>query len=403
MKNTRHLLKVIRVILVCLILPVAVNAQVTPAAPVQEARRPATPQRQRIISPEIMPDNTVIFRLFAPKAQSVAIVCDWMSGAEATVNMVRGDTGLWSATLGPLKPEFYGYTFNLDGVTVLDPSNPLIKRDVRNNTSILLVPGAESDLYLVKDIPHGTLSKVWYESPTLKLNRRIYIYTPPGYENNKKEKYPVLYLLHGSGGDEDAWTQLGRAPYILDNLIALGKAKPMLVVMTNGNATQMAEMGDTPVVPVQTPVAATTPGNPSAGRFEESLVKDVVPFIESHYRVLKDKNNRAIAGLSMGGGHTVRITLTNPDMFAYIGVFSMGIRTVNEEVEKQFVELKSKNPKLYWVGCGEKDQIAFQGSQTLVALLKKDGFNFIYRETPGGHTWANWRIYLSEMAPLLFR
>ncbi len=326
-----------------------------------------------------------------------------MSGAVPRENLVRNDTGLWVTTLGPLQPEFYGYTFIVDGVTVLDPSNPQIKRDGVRNASVLLVPGKESDLYSVKNIPHGTLSKVWYESPTLSLIRRMYIYTPPGYENSKS-KYPVLYLLHGGGGDEDAWTTLGRAPVILDNLIAQGKAKPMIIVMTNGNANQAAAQGDSPVLPVQEvrPPAATG-GIATTGRFEESLVKDVVPYIESHYRVLKDKNNRAIAGLSMGGGHTQRITLTNPDMFAYIGIFSAGTRNVTEELENQFKVLKSKNPKLYWVGCGVNDQLAYQGSKTLAELLKKDGFNYVFRETPGGHTWANWRIYLSEMAPLLFK
>jgi enterochelin esterase family protein len=302
-----------------------------------------------------------------------------------------------------LPPEFYGYTFLVDGVNILDPSNPQIKRDGVRNASVLLVPGKESDLYTVKNIPHGTLSKVWYESPTLSLTRRMYIYTPPGYENSKS-KYPVLYLLHGGGGDEDAWTTLGRAPVILDNLIAQGKAKPMIIVMTNGNASQAATQGDSPVLPVrEVRLPAATGGLAATGRFEESLVKDVVPYIESHYHVLKDKNNRAIAGLSMGGGHTQRITLTNPDMFAYIGIFSAGTRNVTEELENQFKVLKTKNPKLYWVGCGVDDQLAYLGSRTLTDLLKKDGFNYVFRETPGGHTWANWRIYLSEMAPLLFR
>jgi enterochelin esterase family protein len=271
------------------------------------------------------------------------------------------------------------------------------------NASVLVVPGKESDLYTVKNIPHGTLSKVWYESPTLSLTRRMYIYTPPGYENSKS-KYPVLYLLHGGGGDEDAWTTLGRAHIILDNLIAQGKAKPMIIVMTNGNANQAAAQGDSPVLPLQEVRPPTaTGGLSSTGRFEASLVKDVVPYIESHFRVLKDKNNRAIAGLSMGGGHTQRITLTNPDMFAYIGIFSAGTRNITEELENQFKVLKTKNPKLYWVGCGVDDQLAYLGSRTLTDLLKKDGFNYLFRETPGGHTWANWRIYLSEMAPLLFR
>jgi enterochelin esterase family protein len=178
----------------------------------------------------------------------------------------------------------------------------------------------------------------------------------------------------------------------------------MIIVMTNGNASQAATQGDSPVLPVrEVRLPAATGGLAATGRFEASLVKDVVPYIESHYRVLKDKNNRAIAGLSMGGGHTQRITLTNPDMFAYIGIFSAGTRNVTEELENQFKVLKTKNPKLYWVGCGVDDQLAYLGSRTLTDLLKKDGFNYVFRETPGGHTWANWRIYLSEMAPLLFR
>jgi enterochelin esterase family protein len=380
-----------------------ISGQDNPARQAQVAPRPNPQMGRRIISPEVHSDNRVTFRIYAPKSISVAIIGDWVSGAEARENLVRNDTGLWVNTLGPLPPEFYGYTFLVDGVNILDPSNPQIKRDGVRNASVLLVPGKESDLYSVKNIPHGTLSKVWYESPTLSLNRRMYIYTPPGYENSKS-KYPVLYLLHGGGGDEDAWTTLGRANLILDNLIAQGKTRPMIIVMTNGNANQAAAQGDSPVLPVREvrPPAATG-GMAATGRFEESLVKDVVPYIESHYRVIKDKNNRAIAGLSMGGGHTQRITLTNPDMFAYIGIFSAGTRNVTEELENQFKVLKSKNPKLYWVGCGVNDQLAYQGSKTLAELLKKDGFNYVFRETPGGHTWANWRIYLSEMAPLLFK
>jgi enterochelin esterase family protein len=380
-----------------------INGQNAPATASPATPRPNPQMGRRIISPEILPDNKVTFRIYAPKSVSVALAGEWMSGTAAREYLVRNDTGLWVTTLGPLPPEFYGYTFLVDGITVLDPSNPKIKRDGVRNASVLLVPGIESDLYTVKNIPHGTLSKVWYESPTLNLTRRMYIYTPPGYENSKS-KYPVLYLLHGGGGDEDAWTTLGRAPIILDNLIAQGKAKPMIIVMTNGNANQAATQGDSPVLPVQEvrPPAATG-GMAATGRFEESLVKDVLPYIESHYRVLKDKNNRAIAGLSMGGGHTQRITLTNPDMFAYIGIFSAGTRNVTEELENQFKVLKTKNPKLYWVGCGVNDPLAYQGSKTLTDLLKKDGFNYVFRETPGGNTWANWRIYLSEMAPLLFR
>lgn len=395
-----------------------INGQEVPVRATPAAPRANIQNRPRLISPDVLPDNKVTFRLYAPKADSVKLVCDWMQGAESRINMAKNDSGLWSVTLGPLPHEVYGYTFNLDGVTVLDPLNPLIKRDVRNNTSILLISGDETDYYTVKEVPHGTLAKVWYNSPTLNLTRRMYVYTPAGYDENKKTKYPVLYLLHGSGGDEDAWTQLGRAPTIMDNLIALGKAKPMIVVMTNGNPTQEAEMGCAPLSASQSGRPMTSPaaapgaapgavngrgGSPNIGRFEESLVKDVIPYIESHYRVLKDKNNRAVAGLSMGGGHTQNITLKYPDMFAYIGVFSMGIRTMNDDLENQFKVLRSKNPKLYYVAVGKSDNLTFNSTQNLVAVLKKDGFNYIYNETSGWHSWSNWRIYLSDFTPRLFK
>lgn len=233
----------------------------------------------------------------------------------------------------------------------------------------------------------------------------MYVYTPPGYDLTK-ENYPVLYLLHGGGGDEDAWTSNGLAPTIIDNLIASGKAKPMIVVMPNGNANQMAASIDAP--PVAVTVAANparTPGapNPLTGKFEESLVKDIMPYIEHHYRVLKTKSNHAIAGLSMGGGHTQRIVLDNTDSFNYIGVFSAGVRQSNEEIENQFKALKEKNPKLFFVGVGVDDPIAYTSSKNLSELLKKDNFQTEYVETPGGHTWANWRIYLGILGAELFK
>lgn len=354
----------------------------------------------RIVSPELHPDNRVTFRIMAPRASEVRITGEWMSGFGASESLAPSDSGLWSVTLGPLTPEFYGYSYIVDSVQVLDPLNGLIKRDGVRNASVLLVPGAESDLYAVKDVLHGTLSKVWYPSPTLDLTRRMYVYTPPGYEDST-DRYPVFYLLHGGGGDEDAWSTLGRTPQILDNLIAQGRARPMLVVMTNGNAYQAAGPGDAPVV---TGGAAqpTVDRTQYAGRFEESLVKDVVPYIESHFRVLASKENRAIAGLSMGGGHTVRATLNNPDMFGYIGVFSAGAREPDEVFEQQLETLKESGINLYWVGCGV-DDFVYQSTQTLLAVLNKHDFEHTYYENSGGHSWANWRIYLSEFAPLLFK
>ncbi|MBN2588691.1 MAG: esterase family protein [Sedimentisphaerales bacterium] len=348
------------------------------------------------VSPEIHLDNKVTFRISAPQANQVTVSGDWGTGFTRE-EMAKDEDGLWSVTVGPLKPEFYGYAFNVDGVQVLDPANSQIKRDGTRNASVLLIPGDESDLYTVKDVPHGTLAKVWYDSPTLEMKRLMYVYTPPGYQKGT-EKYPVLYLLHGGGGDEDAWTTLGRAPQILDNLIADGKAKPMVVVMPNGNANQTAAPGAAPAGTVQANTGTRGVGM-SQGRYEQSLAKDIVPYIEKNYRVTANSDNRAVAGLSMGGGHTIRVTLENPDMFGYIGVFSDG----SEAVEVDFQKLKDKEPKLYWVGCGVDDTLAYSNSKNLVEMLKKLEFNYKFRETPGGHTWANWRIYLSELSPLLFK
>src|SRR5450759_2493237 len=221
------LLPVVTILLLSLI-TFGVNAQDTAKKPAnQPVARPAFKMPAVVKSAEILPDNSVIFRLLSKDAGSIAVSGDWMPGFGTSVQMVKNDTNLWTLTVGPLKPELYSYTFLIDGIRVLDPNNPLVKRDGSRNESMLLIPEAESDLYLVKDVPHGTLTKIWYESPTLKLSRRIYVYTPAGYENSKI-KYPVFYLLHGGGGDEDAWTTLGRTCQIMDNLIAQGKAKPMI-------------------------------------------------------------------------------------------------------------------------------------------------------------------------------
>lgn len=383
--------------------------------------------RGGVSSPEILTDNKVTFRLSAPEATSVSVRGDWGSipaseipdpaaatdasgpGAGARgrggmprvgmggpgrggTEMTKDENGLWSVTVGPLNSELYGYTFNLDGATVWDPANMQLKRDGTRIESVLIVPGERGDLYAINDVPHGTLAKVWYDSPTLNLKRRMYVYTPPGYENSS-EKFPVLYLLHGAGGDEDAWTSLGRAPEILDNLIAAGKAKPMIVVMTNGNAGQAA-------APDIMPAAnrGGRGGGMRGGSFPESLANDVVPFIENNYRVLTDKDNRAVAGLSMGGGHTVTVTLAHPDMFGYIGVFSGAVRNPNAEA---FEALAAAKPELYYVACGQADGL-ITASRSLVELLNNVGINNQYFESTGGHTWYNWRIYLTRLVPLLF-
>lgn len=355
-----------------------------------------------IRSPEILPDKKVTFRISAPQASVVSVSGDWGgqggafgAGGPGTA-MTKDDQGIWSVTVGPLESELYGYTFNIDGAQVWDPANSHLKRDGTNIQSVLIIPGEKGDLYSVKDVPHGTLAKVWYDSPTLNLKRRMYVYTPPGYETST-EKYPVLYLLHGAGGDEDAWTSLGREPQIMDNLIAAGKAKPMIVVMTNGNANQAAAPDAIPANAVQATTRGRAGGGMSGNSFPDSLAKDVIPFIEKSYRVLNNKQNRAVAGLSMGGGHTITVSTSYPTMFDYIGVMSMGSND-----ETLFVKLKAENPKLFWVGCGS-DDFLIANARNLVEILKKQEFNYQFRESTGGHTWTNWRIYLSELAPLLFK
>lgn len=360
--------------------------------------------RSAVVSPVLQSDNQVTFRLFAPEASSVSVYGEWMSGPADLLQMARNDTGLWSVTVGPLAPEFYGYSFNVDGVTVLDPANFQIKRDGVRNASVLLVPGTGSELYAVNNVPHGTLAKVWYDSPTLGLTRRMYVYTPPGYTDTR-ENYPVLYLLHGGGGDEDAWTTLGRAHYIMDNLIAQGKAKPMIIAMTNGNPGQAAAPGDRP--PTMDPQGPA--GGMGSGLFEESLVNDVIPYIESHYRIIANRENRALTGLSMGGLQTLNLSQNHPEVFDYYGVMSMGLMDMSnmgveadEDLDQKIDALKASNYKLYWIAVG-RDDFLYESVITLRNKLDEHDFNYIYRESTGGHTWANWRIYLSEFAPMLFK
>jgi enterochelin esterase family protein len=357
----------------------------------------------RVVSPEIHADNSVTFRVLAPDATKVTLSGNWMAGWGTQVEMAKGDSGIWSVKTEVLAPEFYTYTFNVNGVKTLDVQNVQVVRDGTRFENFVIVPGAASDVYTVKDVPHGMISKVWYPSPSLNKTRRMYIYTPPGYDGSK-DKYPVLYLLHGAGGDEDAWTTLGRTPYILDNLIAAGKAKPMIVVMTNGNAWSSAAPGEEPKA-----AAAPDYTQMARGGFEKSLVADVIPYVEKNYRVLTDKNNRAIAGLSMGGMHTQNISNANPGMFGYIGVMSMGLMndrrwaTYNEEEhKKQLKALQDSGVKLYWIACGKEDFL-IESVNNLRKLYDGMGFKYEYVETTGGHTWTNWRIYLAELSPKLFK
>jgi len=389
-------------------------AQQPPAAPPPAAARPA-PLR----SPDIHPDRTVTFRLSAPKAAEVTLNGSWDNGTN--LKMTKDDAGVWSTTIGPLAPQLWGYWFMVDGVKALDPNNAETQRDGARYDNLLMISGPASEWWDFKDVPHGTVQAVWYPSPTLKLaNRRMMVYTPPGYEIGS-QKYPVLYLLHGGGGDEDAWLTMGRANIIMDNLIAAGKAKPMIVVMPNGNAAQTVSQGfgygPTPArqsvqAPAPPPLQAEqgragAPGGrgaapqPYAGSYPESLVKDVIPFVEKRFRVLAAKDDRAIAGLSMGGGHTLAATNNNPGTFAYIGVFSSGPQAVDETFQKQLEAVKAGGVKFYWLGAGTTD-MARDRTVTLSELVKKDGFNTTYREIPGRHYWFLWRDFLVQYAQVAF-
>ena len=341
-------------------------------APAAGAGQPAAPRPAPLRSPEIQPDRTVTFRLLAPKATEVTLNGSWDNGTD--IKMTKDDAGVWSATVGPLAPQLWGYWFVVDGVKALDPNNAETQRDGSRYDNLLMISGPESEWWDFKDVPHGSVQAVWYPSPTLKMaSRRMMVYTPPGYETST-QKYPVLYLLHGGGGDEDAWLTMGRANIIMDNLIAAGKAKPMIVVMPNGNATQSVSQGfgfgPTPArqsvtAPAPPPVQAAqaAPGGqagggrggapqPYAGSYPESLVKDVIPFVEKRFRVPATKDDRAIAGLSMGGGHTLAATNNNPGTFAYIGVFSSGPQTIDETVPEADRGRQSRRCEVLLAGCG---------------------------------------------------
>ena len=362
---------------------------------------------QQINSPEINPDNSVTFQLLAPNADEVKLSGDWMKPegmAPASVAMTKGDKGVWSYTTEPLGSELYSYSFSVDGLKTTDPNNPFLIRDVASVTNIFIVGGGQADLYKVNDIPHGTIAKRWYDSPGLGMDRRITIYTPPGYESSN-EKYPVLYLLHGAGGDEEAWISLGRSAQILDNLIAQGKAQPMIMVMPNGNVIQDAAPGEGSkgFYKPQFMIEKTMDGT------YEANFMDIVKFVESNYRVKADKAHRAIAGLSMGGFHSYHISRYYPNMFDYVGLFSAALMPREDATGKVYKDIDGtlkkqmeNGYKLYWIGIGKEDFL-YKANQEYRQKLDSMGMKYTYMETDGGHIWKNWRVYLSVYAPLLFK
>jgi enterochelin esterase family protein len=308
--------------------------------------------------------------------------------------MTKGDDGQWSITTGPLNPAVYNYTFVVDGVRNIDPSSPMVKLGDRSAESMLEVTGDKPAPYDIQPVPHGTVHINWYQSASLNALRSVYVYTPPGYEEGKA-KYPVLYLLHGSGDTEAGWVDVGRANLILDNLIAAGSAKPMIIVMPYGRPLPEVML---------VPSAGRGPADADA-LFGTDLLQDVIPYVEKLYRVSAKPDDRGIAGLSMGGGQTLSIGLTHLDTFHYIGAFSAAARGNPEEQFKGFLAesgAANKKLKLFYIACGKTDNL-FPASQALSDALDKHEIKHTFVASEEGHVWRNWRNYLADLAPKLFR
>jgi len=339
-------------------------------------------RRQSIVSPEVQSDRRVTFRLRAPNAESVAV------NLQGTHPMAKDSEGLWSATIGPLEPEIYEYDFVVDGLRIVDPSNAWLKVWLRSSRNVVEVPGEKPMFFEQQNVPHGTVHIHKYPSKSLGVTRGLYVYTPPGYETSRDIQYPVLYLFHGFGDSEDAWTVVGRANRIVDNLLAANKTKPLMIVMPYGH---------TPSAP---------PVMRSIGRyesFERDLIEDVIGYVQKNYRVSADQKDRAIAGLSMGGGQSLSVGLGNLELFGWVGAFSSAVPE-GENLEKLLAEPEAINDtlKLLWIGCGQKDFL-FERNQKFLARLKAGKINHVAHITEGAHEWRLWRIYLSEFVPLLFR
>ncbi|MGD0730652.1 MAG: alpha/beta hydrolase-fold protein [Terracidiphilus sp.] len=388
--------------------PIATPAPVIPVA--------ARPRPREPISPEVLPDRSVIFRLLAPNATSVTLepwdVLDaWAAAGQISKipELVKNADGVWEATTPPIPPGAYRYLFKVDGIQFIDPDNPATSESNNMAWSLFVVPGSDF-MDDRENIPHGSVSEVFYYSTALSRQRRMHIYLPPGYENGK-QKYPVFYLLHGSGDTDDAWTTVGRANFILDNLIAAGKAVPMIVVMPAGHTRRHDYERQ------------TLDGKPHRDEFGEDFINDIMPYVEKNYRVRTDRAHTAIAGLSMGGEQALNISIAHLNRFAYVGVWSAGvfgasrrkpgqqevwppIAVAPEWVEEHAADLDNaqlkKGLKLLWFGTGADDHL-LPITEATIATLKDHGFNPVFVESKGGHHWGNWRDYLNEFAPQLFR
>ena len=394
-----------------------------PALAAQENRAPASAAPvPAYVSPEVLSDNRVTFRIFAPRAEEVRLIGTDIPRNSQGIAMTKAENGIWEVTVGRLDPGSYRYNFNVNGIAVIDPRSPVISQSNNNVWSRVDVPG--SAFMDTKQVPHGAVAAVTYHSTALHTVRRMHVYTPPGYELSAN-RYPVFYLLHGAGDSDESWSSVGRAGFILDNLIAAKKARPMIVVMPAGHTRPTtAGRGGIPAD------AGGGRGQSAPDEFVDDFVKDVMPFVESNYRVIADRAHRAIAGLSMGGSQTLNIAIRHLDQFAYIGVFSSGLLgTVGsgrgpapapgapptaaplpaldpawkqEHLTALDNAALKKGLRLFWFATGSEDRLMPRTRDT-VELFKKHGFTPVFTESPGGHTWINWREYLNEFAPQLFQ
>ncbi|WP_100614509.1 esterase [Confluentibacter citreus] len=351
----------------------------------QPARRP------EFDSPQVNSDNTVTFKFLAPNANSVKLNTQIENGS---VDMVKDESGIWSATIGPVKPDMYPYAFNVDGIQVADPKNTNIFPNEGFQNSIVEITGNNPLVHTIKDVPHGTVSYRYYTSPELG-ERPVVIYTPPGYETSTDKTYPILYLLHGSSDTEETWTKVGRANIILDNLIAQGKAKPMIIVMPYGRA-----------YPSISKSAGSLRNWDNLQEIKKDFLNYLFPFINENYRVKEDRNSHAIAGFSGGGGTSLFMGLNNPDMFSWVAGFAPGMLP-NEFERNNAVAFENpaqtnKNLDLFWIGVGE-DDFTYRVVKEYFELLDSKGIKYERFISGGGHTWMNCKLYLSILAEKLFK
>jgi len=364
---------------------IQVLAQNPSAATTDTSRTNAPRRAATLVSPELHPDRTVTFRLRATNAKEVKVAGEWPGGA---TTLTKDDNGVWGAKVGPLQPDIYGYSLIVDGLSVVDPSNPWVKPMRAARTSGLEIPGAPPQLWEFQSVPHGTVHEHTYFSKSLGAKRRLHVYTPPGYERSSTS-YPVLYLFHGSGDNDATWTEFGRAHFIADNLLAQKKTRPMLIVMTDGHAFT----GN----PTQ---VSTGLVSRNVEAFGDDLLKDVIPLIEATYRVKANRESRAIIGLSMGGGQSLAVGLRNLGLFAWVGGMSSYLPNPEKIVAEAFAEPRP-DLKLLWIACGKEDRL-IENARQLSAALKEKGIPHEFKETEGNHSWPVWRRYLGEFMPLLF-